>query len=527
VAGTGGGHLLKKQMLDPHWEKKAAEVVAYERATLYGLVIYSQRRVHYGRIDPAGAREIFLREGLVGALYEDTWDTRLPFLAANRKLIHQVQELEHKSRRQDVLVDDELIYAFYDSQVPADVCNGRDLERWWRDASRAQPGLLRLTREELMRHEAAGITTQAFPKTIKLGGVDCSATYLHQPGDAKDGLTVALPLFVLNQVSDERCEWLVPGMLKDKIQALLKSLPQKPRARLVPLPDTAETLAARLSAPERWAQGSLTDVLLKEVRTITGLDVKRTDFKLDMLQAHHFMNLRVVDEHVRQLGHSRNLPALKAELGGKARGAFQALAGLQLAESVAAAPTEAGGTAPSTGARAGATPSKAGHIGASMGHAGAAEKPGATSAKAAGATVGAASNPAADATQRYTQWAFGEWPEIMEIRQGKQTLVGFPALIDQADAVTLEVFDEPDVAARKHRGGLRRLFALQIRDALKYLEKTSPTCRRWPWPSSHWVRKRSCASRSSRSPWSAPFCWTHCRPTKPTSNAAWTKAVAV
>ncbi|MES2423556.1 MAG: DUF3418 domain-containing protein, partial [Pseudomonadota bacterium] len=166
-----GGHLLKKQLLDPHWEKKAAEVVALERATLYGLVVYNGRRVNFGRVDPQGAREVFLREALVAG----QWDTRLPFLAANEKLIGKVEELEHKSRRQDVLVDDELIYAFYDQQVPADVCSGANFERWYKAESVRQPRLLMLSREELMRHEAAGITTNAFPKTIRLGGVDCSA----------------------------------------------------------------------------------------------------------------------------------------------------------------------------------------------------------------------------------------------------------------------------------------------------------------------------------------------------------------
>ena len=472
-----GAHLLKKQLLDPHWEKKAAEVVAYERATLYGLVVYSQRRLNYGRVDPVGAREIFIREGLVG----QEWETRLPFLAANRKLIAQVEELEHKSRRQDVLVDDPLIFAFYDAQLPPEVCSGRELELWYRDAARGQPKLLHLTRDELMRHQAAGITTQAFPKVVKIGGVDCSASYLHQPGDAKDGITVSLPLFVLNQVSEERCEWLVPGMLKDKIQALLKSLPQKPRARLVPLPDSAEKLAAILSEPERWAQGALTDALLKEVRQLTSLDVKRTDFKLDMLQPHQFMNLRVVDEHGRQLGQSRNLPALKAELGAKARGAFQALAKLKLADLGAG---EAGtGTSNAANAAQVAAPTAQPAGPAGSRSAGAQPGQGATGARAAGAMppkasgqgqVSATAQPAADAAQRHGAWTFGDWPEIMEIRKGGQTLIGFPALIDVGDAVTIEVFDEPEVAARKHRAGLRRLFALQIRDALKYLEKNIP-----------------------------------------------------
>lgn len=430
------GHLLKKQLLDPHWEKKAAEVVALERATLYGIVVYSGRRVNYGKVDPVAAREVFIREGLVAG----EWETKLPFLAANQKLIRQVEELEHKSRRQDVLVDDELIYAYYDQQLPQQVCSGFECERWYREASKSNPNLLKLTREELMRHEAAGITTSAFPKTVRLGGVDCAASYLHEPGDPRDGITVTVPLFVLNQVNEERCEWLVPGMLKDKIQALLKSLPQRPRSRFVPLPESAAKLADVLGTEEAFGRGSLTDVLLKQVRDITSLDVKRADFKLDMLSPHLFMNFRVVDEHGRQLGTGRNLGALKAELGAQARGAFQALAGLKLAPQ-AAAPAAAP-------AKAEAAPQKGG-------------KP----------APAAASVPA---EQRYTAWTFGELPELMEIRKGGQTLIGFPALIDQNDAVSIEVFDEPEVAAAKHRGGLRRLFALQIKDALKYLEKNIP-----------------------------------------------------
>ena len=430
------GHLLKKQLLDPHWEKKSAQVVALERATLYGLVVYSGRRVEFGRVDPVAAREIFIREALVGG----QWESKLPFLAANRKLVREIEGLEHKARRQDVLVDDELIYAFYDAQLPPDAASGFGFESWYRQASKEAPKLLYLTREELMRHQAAGITTQSFPPTLRLGGVDCAASYLHEPGDPRDGLTVSVPLFVLNQVSEERCVWLVGGMLTDKVQALLKSLPQKPRARLVPLPESATRLAQVLGAPEVFGHGSLTDALLKRVRDETSLDVKRTDFKLDMLPPHLFMNLRVVDEHGRQLGMGRNLGALKAELGAKARGAFQALAGLQ----VRAAPD-----APAADAGPAAQP-------------------------AARAAEKADTAPALPAGQRYTSWSFGELPELMEVRRGAQSLIGFPALVDAGDAVTIEVFDEPAVAAAKHRAGLRRLFALQLKDALKYLEKNIP-----------------------------------------------------
>ena len=446
-----GAHLLRKQLLDPHWEKKSGEVIALERATLYGLVVYSGRRVPFGKVDPQTAREIFIREALV----QGQWETNLTFLDANHKMIAKVEELEHKSRRQDVLVDDELIFAFYDQQIPADVCSGRLLEAWYKNEVKRQPSLLVLSREELMRHEAAGITTQAFPKTIRLGGTDCTATYLHQPGDSRDGVTVTVPLFVLNQVSEERCEWLVPGLLKDKIHALLKSLPQKPRTRFVPLPDSAAKLAETLGVPEIFGTGSLTDVLLKKVRDITSLDVKRADFKLDMLSPHLFMNLCVVDEHGRQLGMGRNLGALKADWGSQARGAFQALAQLRV-QSTGSASLQATDAKDKDASPPGATVS-------------------ATATKAGSSSSGAKSGQkTVIAQQRYTAWTFGDLPELMEINKGGQSLIGFPALVDLNDAVQIEVFDELEVATQKHREGLRRLFALQIKDALKYLEKNIP-----------------------------------------------------
>ena len=425
------GHLIKTQLMEPHWEKKAAEVIALERATLYGIVIYSNRRVNFGKVDPIEARAIFIREALVNG----EWETRLPFLAHNQKQIAKVEELEHKSRRQDVLVDDELIYAYYDQQLPADVCSGATFERWYRHASKSEPKLLHLSRDELMRHEAAGITSNAFPKTIRLGGVDCTATYLHEPGDAKDGLTVTVPIYALNQISEERCEWLVPGMLEAKVLALVKSLHQRPRSRLVPLPE----FVAEFAELAQFGQGSLVEALLKSVKERTQLAIQRNDFKLEQLPAHLFMNFRVVDEHGRQLGIGRNLPALKAELGGLARSAFQALAALKLP---AAAPAPA------------LPPVAAGGIRAEV--------------------VAKPKAPLKESVTAYTAWTFGELPELMEVRRGPQTLIGFPALIDRGAHVEIEVFDEPDVAAAKHRLGLRRLVALQLKEPLKYLEKNIP-----------------------------------------------------
>ncbi|MEO8525760.1 MAG: DUF3418 domain-containing protein, partial [Caldimonas sp.] len=433
---TVGGHLLKKQLLEPHWEKKAGQVVALERATLYGLVIYANRRIDFGNVDPMAAREIFIRSALVGG----EWETKLPFAAANLRLIAQVEELEHKARRQDVLVDEELIFAFYDQQVPADVHNAQTFERWYRHEVRRQPSLLLLTRDELMRHEAAGITTAAFPRTVRLGGIDCAATYLHEPGHAQDGVTVTLPVYALNAASEDRCEWLVPGMLKDKLVALTKTLPQRPRSRLVPLPEYADSFIER----HEFGSGSLVEALAADVRTRSGIEIKAADFKHEQLAPHLLMNLRVVDEHGRQLGESRQLAQLKAALGAQARSAFQALASLRLPAAIATT-----GPAPGNVDRS------------------------ATSASGSPRERSPVSD-AGPTPARFTAWTFGALPELMEVNKGGQSLIGYPALIDKGDHVEIEVFDEPDAAADKHRGGLRRLVALQLREAIRYLEKNLP-----------------------------------------------------
>ncbi|MBQ6656640.1 MAG: ATP-dependent RNA helicase HrpA [Ottowia sp.] len=446
-----GAHLIKKQVLDPHWEKKAQDVVALERGTLYGLTVYSGRRKSYGKYDARGARELLIRQALVAGLSEDAlpdeWLRSMPFLRANARTIASVQEMEHKSRRQDLLVDEELIYAFYDAHIPEHIATGRDFEAWWRQAQRGQPKLLHLSREELMRHEAAGITTAAYPNVLRLGGVDCAASYLHQPGDARDGLTVSVPLFALNQIDAARCEWLAPGMLREKLQALLKSLPQKPRSRFQPLAESAARLAQDYAAPERFGKGSLVDALLETVRAETGLRVTRAEMRLENLPPHLFMNFRILGEHGRQIGEGRDLAALKAEHGGAARGAFQALAALKTARATLEKPEETQEEKP-------------------------AQKPAEKPAKTAEAAE------AADGDALHTRWDFGALPELMEIRRKGQTLIGFPALVDAGEAVRIEVFDEPDVAAARHRAGLRRLVALQIKEQLKYLEKNIPDLQR-------------------------------------------------
>jgi ATP-dependent helicase HrpA len=442
-----GGHLLKKSWGEPRWEKRSAQVTASERATLYGIVVYSQRRINYAQHNPLEAREIFIREALVGGDY----DTRSPFFAHNHKLVREIENLEHKSRRLDVLVDDQLIAAFYDKEVPTDIVNGAGFEKWYKDASRDNPKLLFLNREELMRHEAAGVTTELFPKTMNVTGIEMSLSYHFEPGSPRDGVTLAVPLFALNQIPRERADWLVPGMLKEKVQLLLKSLPQKLRRHCVPLPEYAANFFDRNQDPVRFGRGDLIDCLIADIHAHTSARVLTTDFKLETLPAHLFMNFKVVDEHGRQLDMGRNLATLQAELGGQARQSFQ-----RMAESTPAQVASGQASAQAAFGKPAAAP--------------AASAPAAPAAKSSTS----AANAGVSQHTNITSWTFGELPELLEIKQGKLTLIGFPALVDKGSHCDLEVFDDPNVAARTHRIGLRRLFALQFKDQLKFAEKNIP-----------------------------------------------------
>ncbi|KXU86286.1 ATP-dependent RNA helicase HrpA [Paraburkholderia monticola] len=454
-----GAHLLKKSLSEPHWEKRAAQVSAFERAVLYGLPIYHRRRVAFGKQDPARARELFIR----GALVEGEFDTKLAFFAHNRKLLADIEQLEHKSRRQDVLVDDELIFAFYDQALPDGIYTGASFERWYREevkkSGQAEDKLrlLYLSRDDLMRHEAAGVTTDLFPKRLTMAGIEMALTYHFEPGTPRDGVTLAVPLYALNQVDARRCEWLVPGMLKEKAQLLLKSLPQKLRRHCVPLPEYAAGFAERHSA-QRFGAGGLLETLIADVREQTQVAMKQSDFKLETLPAHLFMNFKVIDEHGRQLAMGRNLSQLRAELGGQAQQHFQKL----VSGAAGAALADAGGGGVATPAQ---SPDSTA-TGAPRGKGASAPQP-ATSDGTPGTAL----------YENLSTWNFGKLPELLEIRRGGQTLFGYPALVDRGTHCDVEVFDSPEEAARIHRAGLRRLFALQLKEPIKYLEKNLPGLR--------------------------------------------------
>jgi ATP-dependent helicase HrpA len=313
-----GTHLVKRHQYEPHWEKQPARVAAFERGTLYGLPLYAKRRVHYGPMDPVESRKIFIRQALV----EGDYDTRAPFFLHNRRLIREIEQLEHKSRRPDVLVDEELICAFYESLIPEGIHNGADFDRWRREAEAKDPKLLFLEREDLMRHEAAGITTTQFPHELEMAGRSFALDYHHEPGSPRDGVTLTVPLLALNQVDAARCDWLVPGLAREKITRLAKSLPQKLRHQLGALPEFVDAFL-RANEP---ADAPLAQAIAGYARRELNLAFPLDAFRPETLPAHLSMNFRIVDEHGRQLATGRNLAPLRAELGQKAGEQFAQLA---------------------------------------------------------------------------------------------------------------------------------------------------------------------------------------------------------
>ncbi|HTN94918.1 MAG TPA: ATP-dependent RNA helicase HrpA [Gallionella sp.] len=398
-----GDHLIKRHYYDPHWEKKASQVAAWERSTLFGLVLNPKKRVHYGPMNVQESRGVFIRQALVGGEFE----TRAPFFAHNRKLIADIEALEHKARRPDVLVDDELIFAFYDSRIPADIHNGAAFEHWRKEAERDDARLLYLKKDDLMRHEAAGITTDQFPPNLKIDNVNFALSYNFSPGRNNDGITLTVPVALVNQVSAARCEWLIPGILAEKVIQLIKTLPQKLRRHLVPVPEFAAAFCREVQP----SNTPLLQALARYIREQKQVDVTLDAFRLEQLPPHLLMIFRVVDEHGRQLGMSRNFSQLHAELAPRTA-PVNVAAEEEIGESVS--------------------------------------------------------------EQRYTSWSFGDFVETREVKRAGQKVALYNALVDQGDAVVLRAFDTRDAAQAAHRGGLRRLFMLLLKEQVKYLEKNLP-----------------------------------------------------
>jgi len=427
-----GAHLIKRHYFDPHWEKSAAQVVAFERITLYSLTLTPRRRVHFGSIDPKQSREIFIRAALVA----DEYETKAKFFLHKQALVEEIRELEHKSRRPDVLVDEEKMFVFFDARIPADIVNGHGFEKWRREAERENPKLLFMQRDDLMRHGAEDVTETLFPDTLQVEDSACPLSYRFEPGHVLDGVTLTLPLHLLNRVNETRCDWLVPGMIRDKIAALIKCLPKPIRNRLLPHSEfvtaflseyhgpsprpspprgEGETPAAALTPSplkgEGWGEGEqphLTATLAAFIKKKYALRISADDWRIDELPQHLRMRFRIIDEVGNELAASRDLSELRQKLGQTAQMTF------------------------------------------------------------------AQSADTTHERERLTQWDFGDLPEKICFNRNGTQLTAYPALIDDGDSVSIHLFDTADAAVLSLRAGVRRLLWLALKEQMKQLEKNIP-----------------------------------------------------
>ncbi|MCG8155821.1 ATP-dependent RNA helicase HrpA [Brenneria goodwinii] len=310
-------HLIKRSYSDPHWEKAQGVVMAQEKVTLFGLPIVAARKVNYSQIDPVLARELFIRHALV----EGDWQTRHAFFRANLKLLAEVEELENKSRRRDILVDDETLFAFYDRRLPHDIISARHFDKWWKDASRQDADLLNFEKSMLIKDGADNVSALDYPNFWHQGSLKLRLTYQFEPGTDADGVTAHIPLPILNQVRDEGFEWQIPGVRRDLVIALIKSLPKPMRRNFVPAPNYADAFLARTTPLEK----GLLDALERELRLMTGVSVPREEWHWEQVPDHLKMTFRVIDEKNRALREGKDLNALKEQLKDKVQQTLSAV----------------------------------------------------------------------------------------------------------------------------------------------------------------------------------------------------------
>ena len=393
------GHLLKRTYSEPHWEKDQAAVMAYEKVTLYGVPIVAQRKVNYGRIDPEVSRELFIRNALV----EGDWRTHHKFFADNRKLLTEVEELEHRARRRDILVDDETLYDFYDQRVPEHVVSGAHFDSWWKHKRHEQPDFLDFEREMLINEKAGAVTKDDYPDSWRQGPLKFRVTYQFEPGADADGVTVHVPLQVLNQVTDEGFDWQIPGLREQVVTELIRSLPKPVRRHYVPAPNYAQAFLAR-AVP---LQEPLTVTMARELKRMVGVPFDAEDFDWAKVPDHLKITFRIVDERRRKLAEDKDLEALKLRLRPKARKAL----------SQAAAAT--------------------------------AQRSGGESLERSG----------------LTDWTIGTLTRVFETRRAGQPVKAYPALVDdgpKANTVSVRLFDTEAGQAQAMWKGTRRLILRNI-----------------------------------------------------------------
>jgi ATP-dependent RNA helicase HrpA len=309
--------LVKRAYSEPAWDRQAGAVLAVEKVTLYGIPIVVSRRVNYGRIDPETSRDLFIRHALV----QGEWQTRHQFYHHNKAMLAEVEELENRARRRDLLVDEDTIFDFYDKRVGPEVVSVRHFDSWWKKTRHSQPDLLNFDREMLIHRDAADVTERRFPDTWPQAEVPLRLTYRFEPGAVRDGVTVTVPVAVLNRVNGEQFDWQIPGLREELITALLRSLRKPLRRNFVPANEFAHAVLDSLAArgDQSWQQDCLVDAVGEELRKLTGVSVPRDAWRLDQLPEHLRVTFRIVDDKNKQVAEGKDLDELKARLSQRMR----------------------------------------------------------------------------------------------------------------------------------------------------------------------------------------------------------------
>lgn len=460
--------LVKRSYSEPHWSTRQGAVMAYEKVTLYGVPIIAQRRINYGRVDPVVARELFIRHALV----EGDWRTHHKFFHRNRALLQEVEELEARMRRRDLLVDDETLFEFYDARIGPDVVSERHFDKWWKEARRVNPDLLDYDKSLLLSDDADDLDEAAFPKTWLHKGFELPLSYeFHpvapgSPPNPSDGVTAEVPVLFLNQLDDAPFRWLIPGQRVELVTALIKSLPKQIRKNFVPAPDVARQAVAVLGSDFDPATDELEPSLELALRRIRGAIIPPGSWNWDAVPPHLRVSFKVVDSKGKVLDEGKDLAVLQERLAPSTRRA--------IAESLGATPATTGPGNAMAGTQG---PGKARGEGKGKGEGRRKADDGGTSQVPAPGTGGTASAPAGFREQDgLTEWNFGPVPREVSSMVKGHTVTGYPALVDQGTSVSLRVFQTPEEQLDAMRGGVIRMLALRVPSPDRYvLEHLSNT----------------------------------------------------
>lgn len=308
-------HLVKRQHFEPHYDSRSGQVMVFEKITLYGLTIVEKKSVSYSHIDPAQCRDVFIRAALVEGQYDQhpkrkSLQNKNPdtdFFAHQQQLLKELEDLESKARRRDIVVDEQVIFDFYNERIPESVVNLAGFDAWRKKAEQQNPKLLFLTREILMRHGAGDITQAQFPNELEWRGMVFPLSYHFEPNHAFDGVSIHVPMSVLHQVPEQRLEWLVPGMLREKCIGLIKSLPKNLRKHFVPVPDVVDKILATLSPDNK----PLTEALGLQLKRLTGVDVSKEAWLETSVDDYYRFNIHVVDDKGKVIASGRELAPLR------------------------------------------------------------------------------------------------------------------------------------------------------------------------------------------------------------------------